>query len=452
MREFTQEELYEALDGYIENQEKLLAQAREAVVEWKYANDEMFANYPLSEEIGFRDYNKWDRAKRRWYKKEPNTRSWYKVGLDADGNVRVAENHTGKLVTFAIYTDGLIDEFRSWYGEGNLKRWIVEDGVTQAGYDCSIYPRQYEREVFHRENGRCVKSVVEGAFLSRRSDQWEDSSAQTFTYEYDDEGLLKVIEIDCDEELYPGGTQLLYTRPKPKPKRKKGDPKPRRPIVAYTYPYFEPDDADDPYYDVRSDAYGLEMNADDEWKIDAILLPAPQWVEAVTDATDVMSMGIKLGSCAMPEDGDLKKLKKAKAKWLVVDGASPDAKSHAQDALAAKLNVILSINDNEQLGALDGIDVGKPDALAVAFREDELPDAKAAQERAAAIRAELGKRNLADSRVVMACPLHIEGKVLIGNSNAMDYVGQPDIDGILVLDGTFDHVVNIMSIVADNSK
>ena len=93
---FTQSQLYDAVQHYVRNQEALLADANASVIEWKYADEEMFGLFPLFNEIGFRGDNKWQPAQRAWYASKPSTFS-YAHGFDVQGNVRLIQRGAGAL-------------------------------------------------------------------------------------------------------------------------------------------------------------------------------------------------------------------------------------------------------------------------------------------------------------------------------------------------------------------
>ena len=81
----------------------------------------------------------------------------------------------------------------------------------------------------------------------------------------------------------------------------------RRPVVAYTMRLTESEYG--PEYCVKCDAYGLEMNIDDAWPIDTILMAPPDLVDVITDETDVTSMGtVFVGAASSPADGDFQRL------------------------------------------------------------------------------------------------------------------------------------------------
>ena len=117
----------------------------------------------------------------------------------------------------------------------------------------------------------------------------------------------------------------------------------RRPVVAYTMSLSESEYG--PEYGVKCDAYGLEMNIDDEWPIDTILMAPPDLVDVITDETDVTSMGtVFVGAASPPSDGDFQTLAGSAATWVLLENA--DA---VVAALSAGLKVILCVEPSTDL-------------------------------------------------------------------------------------------------------
>ncbi len=431
MIEFSQPELLNAVKKYEKQETKLLADAEAFSVQWRYANDEMFGLFPLFDQIGFRGSSMWQPAKRRWLKDA--TGYWHKHGFDEQGRVRLIRRYDD-LNTLFVYFDQWVDEV-VFGGRGtSLRRYVRKNGRTIAEYDYQQDPHQYSLEIFEYDDNRCVGSVAHSWFVS--DGNWIAATWTTkCVFEYDAEGLVKVFR---NRGKFLGGNTLVYVRPKPKSTAKDKKTS-RRPFVGYTMAL--PAGAE-PEYAVYTDAYGLEMTIDDEWPIDTVILTPPELVYVVTEQIDVTSMGtVFAGASSAPPDGKLAKVKGDGGKWLLLDARESDVSAHVSSALKVKLNLILSVSNPEQISHAVK-DAGKLNAkqLVVAFRpQRELPPEKA-QELAAEMRSELRTLGCEKSRVVVAQKLD--------KSNVMEYVNQPDIDGVLLYESSFGEVLAVLGLIA----
>ncbi len=85
----------------------------------------------------------------------------------------------------------------------------------------------------------------------------------------------------------------------------------RRPMAAYTILT-----GDDPEYGIYTDAYGLEMNIDDELAVDTVLFAPADSVCKITEETDVTSMGtVYAGVSDSIDSKTLKKLSGVSGCW-----------------------------------------------------------------------------------------------------------------------------------------
>lgn len=158
-KDFSQQELLQAIQGYLKNKKARIAQATEAAVEWKFADDVMWSAEPLHEFFGFRGSNKWERAERKWLPSEMP--GCYRHGFDAQGRLRIAERKDGPTI-FIEYGKDQIDEMRYWRERSTfLRRCLQEKGVTQVMYQYHLDPHQYRRVDYQYDEGRCIQSVGE---------------------------------------------------------------------------------------------------------------------------------------------------------------------------------------------------------------------------------------------------------------------------------------------------
>ena len=84
-----------------------------------------------------------------------------------------------------------------------------------------------------------------------------------------------------------------------------------QPLIAYSVAIGD----EDPKYDAQSDAYGLEMSFDDEWPIDVVIVTTPKCVTAIAANTDLASVGVSIGTNAVPKSPHFA----SNASWLVLD-------------------------------------------------------------------------------------------------------------------------------------
>ena len=424
MIEFTQAELYDAIEGYNTNKDELVADARNSVVEWKYAYEEMISHFPLAGEISSRGENQWEPAV-DWLPAKPELHA-YEHGIDADGRIRLIRSN-GIATTLFSYFDDFVDEMRLSKTRA-LKRYLLGDGHVVAFYEYCLRPHQYSLETFEYADGKPVKSVEKSWFI--KNDEWVEASWTTScVYERDSEGLSRVYR-DAGKR---GGNKLVYVRPG----SGRLSDAPRRPFVAYTIEVR--DDCEDPSHDVYYDAYGLEMNIDDEWEIDTVLLTAPELVDSITGRTNVLEMGtVYAGSNAMPSD--LRKVKKDKGDWILLYAEEPDIAINVRDVVSAKLDVILVIQQASDIAvALNECDV-TADRLVVAYRPTVDCSADDVQTVASLVRAELASHNCDDSRIVVAAK--------IGMNEVMDYMTKCDIDGVLHFNGRYHSTMDILQPIA----
>ncbi|MCC6507673.1 MAG: hypothetical protein IT423_01095 [Pirellulaceae bacterium] len=425
---YTQKELYDSIQQYVQQYDEHLSSAMKAVVQWKYAECEMFGMVPLFHEIGFRGDNQWRPAARSWLSEKP-VNNCYEHGIDQSGRIRIIK--CGKLTTLFFYSDQVVDEmpFRDREpAPRGLRRYITQDGRVQAIYDCCISPEQYSLEKFQYRDGHPIRSDQQSWYVS--DDQWVQASwTTTCTYEYDAAGLARVYR-DMGERL--GGKKLVYVRPGIGRLRHRT----RRPFVAYV---IDPgSDRGEASHVVYSDAYGLEMNIDDEWPVDTVLLAPPRYVKVITGDTGVTSMGtVYAGASSMDSICDVRTAKKASARWILVDANHASAKSRVASVLKAKLNVILTITKPSELSSVLTAGPGlSSDRLVVAMNAKADSQPASIQALAAQARQLLKSINCADSRLIVAAQ--------IGKETIVDFLSQPDIDGVLHREGDFSSALDVL--------
>ncbi|MGB7344140.1 MAG: hypothetical protein WBD20_07995 [Pirellulaceae bacterium] len=203
----------------------------------------------------------------------------------------------------------------------------------------------------------------------------------------------------------------------------------RRPIVAYTIPVFE--NEDDPRYCIYCDAYGLEMSIDDEWPIDTVLLTAPELLDVIMEETDVTSMGTVFAGASA--GNDFAAVVKAKGTHVLL--------TPADDIAAGLIVILLTPPDTDLAARFSGLALTSEN-LVVALQPAKLPSPSDAQAVAAPHRVSLTELGCGDSRIVICGD--------IDESTINDYLAQPDVDGILLLDSSFDVVNELLSAIANS--
>ncbi len=426
---YTQPQLYDALQSYLRDKDAILSAVKSEVVEWKYANEEMYGLFPAFADIAFRGPNTWEPSKRRWLDKKP-ANNWFLHGLDAAGKVRIIERSYGITTVFIPKVDG-IDELMLGSRSTSLRRHIIKDGQVVGFYNYYLDPHQYSYEAYEYENERLIRSVEKTWFVS--DGEWKHATwLTTCTYEYDDQGLLKVNR-DMGKAL--GGNKLVYARKKTA-KTRKGTVQ-RRPFVAFTIEIQA--EVEDPEHFVYSNAYGLEMNIDDEWAIDTVILVPPQFVGVVTGDTGVTSMGtVYAGASQLKSIDRLQEILDAGGKWVLLSADDPNLPVSFSAALDAGLNVILSTGP-----LLNTSIFGKtlpanlqPDRLVIAFKPDGKCSPTQAQKIAAGIRSELETIKCSESRVIIAASVE--------QTKVPDYMKKADIDGFFLPDSDFGAALDVL--------
>ena len=207
---FSQRELWLLVRGYMDTADRLINDAKSQIVQWKYADSEMFGLFPLFEFISFRGSEKWQSNRGRWLTKQP--KGFHCVhGFDVDGAVRLIEKSNGITSVFVTSAE-FCDQITFGGRANNLKRHVIESDRVVACYDYHLDPHQYSRELFEYENESCVRSVVQSWFFDAEIDDWKMATWQTvFTYEHDSKGLVRAYR-DMGEQL--GGKELVFKRRK----------------------------------------------------------------------------------------------------------------------------------------------------------------------------------------------------------------------------------------------
>jgi len=430
MTEFTQPELYEAVQRYERDREQLMAEAEAAVVNWRFADDQMCSPLPHYDAIEYRaSGGHWYAAKRRWYERDPHT-VCFEHGFDVDGRIRLIRRTQGWVATLFCYSADMVDRIR-YYGqrwEPQLERYLLRDGRTQELYHYTLNPHQYHHEKFSYDGNRCIESVERGRYLDTRERGWVDSTIVTIRrYEHDSLGLVRAFE-----EMGSWGNKLVYVRPLSESRRLKREY--RRPFVGYSF--IPSAQGADPAAAVSADAYGLEMNIDDEWPIDTVVLVGAEHLRSIANGDLTKRGTVHVGAA----NGDFKSVRGSGGKWVLLDARSPDLS--IVEAMRAGLNVVLLLDGPEQLSQAVAVVRKLPHKRIVfAVRLAHGTSPQTAQQAAQAVRTALGKFRLAKSRVVIVPP---------DDETSVDYayVSQPDVDGAFLPAANFASAIEILAQLA----
>lgn len=430
----------QALAEALKNQETLVARAEKRVTEWKYATDMMDGAHPLFHHIGYRGFSQWKAADRRWLPAQLEGES-LRHGLDKSGQVQLVHQSGRGVILFQRTPEGL-DEIVL---NGNYSMFIrsrIQDGRTVETGTFRLCYHEYCVETYEYDaEGRCIRSTTL-AWCRNDDGSWRLLSViGACHYEYDEAGLVRAY----DQPINSQPRKLMYQRRGAGPVKKKDQSTrtqdaPRRPFVAYTFDEEGP--SDEPDYPFYSEAYGLEMIVDDEWPIDTVVLFPPERVEIITGSTELTSRGtVYAGMSFLPKGPALKKAIAADAQWVLIDGETREARKQIATVIRTKLNIILFVGKPDQVSLAFGH--GKePGAkrLVVAFRTAVRVTPAASQKKAKQVREKLREHKAADARVVMACGPRTR--------NLLSFTSQPDVDGVLILEGNYGLAFDLLSEMA----
>jgi hypothetical protein len=214
--------------------------------------------------------------------------------------------------------------------------------------------------------------------------------------------------------------------------------------------------ADDEHYQLYCAAYGIEMQIDDEWDAELVLLAPHEHLNAVTEDTGVtgddpgiVSAGVTDVPTKKSGKPDLSAIKSDRNNWLLIGGAgntdseqATRAKLHA--AVDAGCRVVLCFSETVtgQLPArLEGFDPRRLSQLVIAYTG---PDAA----RPAAARAAL--RCVQDSLrstlgTPAGCRFIVGGKATARSAVALTAI--PNVSGVLMEAGQYSDFGDILDVL-----
>ncbi|WP_146403057.1 hypothetical protein [Planctomycetes bacterium CA13] len=218
-----------------------------------------------------------------------------------------------------------------------------------------------------------------------------------------------------------------------------GMPAARRPLVVFSIAGVET--SDDPGQIVYDNAYGLEMQLDNEWYVDTVMLVVPEYVDVIANRTGLLNEEAAFaGTTSVPKAGAFQEWPEGKIAWVELDSLTGLA-----SILKQRHHAILRINASEDISAylspLAKKDVGaNPENMTFAIEVADGTDVDAGQKRANIVRQELRKVGLEDCRIVVATTELVD--------DVFPWMEQGDIDGFYVANATFDSILDTIADVS----
>ncbi|MEZ6134071.1 MAG: triose-phosphate isomerase [Pirellulaceae bacterium] len=214
-------------------------------------------------------------------------------------------------------------------------------------------------------------------------------------------------------------------------------------------------DADDIDYQLYCEAYGIEMQVDNEWNAEAVLLAPYDHLYAVTKNTDVTGEDaaiVSAGATDIPisDDGspEISVIKDSQNNWLLVG----DPRLHDTDeiihrklqtALDAGCRVIICITDTThdhiaaRINGLASIDCSR---IVIALVHSDAPTPNVAASVAESIRDQIASIG-ATGRARFIVAGNISG------DNAAEIVDINGVDGVLLMDDKYDDFGTILEVL-----
>lgn len=216
-------------------------------------------------------------------------------------------------------------------------------------------------------------------------------------------------------------------------------------------------DADDKQYALYSAAYGLEMQIDNEWEAELVLLAPHEFISAVTEDTDVTGEDTAIVSAGVTDvplkksgKPDLKAIRDARNNWLFVAGPGcTDTEGVIQaklnEALNAGCRVVLGCVEGSPLSArLSGIDHAKFSQVVVACLGEDAGQPASARRAIDAVRESL--RSIAGAEE--GCRIIVGGRITA--QGARELLEIPHLSGFLLQEvecESFDGILKLLAAI-----
>ncbi|MFN6128641.1 MAG: hypothetical protein ACK57G_16290 [Planctomycetota bacterium] len=203
---------------------------------------------------------------------------------------------------------------------------------------------------------------------------------------------------------------------------------PENPIVAFTIGMFNA--VDGPSYCVYTQAYGMEMQVDDEWPLNVLIMAPPHLVVSLTSEADVVSMGMIPGASYTPGDGDYSQISENGGQWVLAR-PSDDLQKIVRNGLGVLL-VIDSADDIDSISNFRGL---SSENMIVAFPIDSVSTLTTATQMLTEIQTKFAAKQ-------------ISARILISGSFAhkdlTDYMTIDGASGLLLLDASSDSILELI--------
>lgn len=200
------------------------------------------------------------------------------------------------------------------------------------------------------------------------------------------------------------------------------------PIVAFTIGMFN--SIDGPAHCVYTQAYGMEMQFDDQWPLNVIIMCPPHLISSMTQEAEVASMGMIPGASYTPGDGDYEQISQPGGLWVLAR-ESDDLQTIVQH----QLGVLLVLEDEQDMPKLSHISGLSSQNLIVAFPLDSISTHDSAQRMAAKVLANLPS-GCESAKIIVSASFE--------QAELIEYASIENVSGFLFLDASFDGVLEVI--------
>ena len=214
--------------------------------------------------------------------------------------------------------------------------------------------------------------------------------------------------------------------------------------IAFTIGMFN--SVDGPSHCVYTQAYGMEMQVDDEWPLNILVMAPPHLVASLTNEAEITSAGMIPGASYTPGDGNYQQISDNGGVWVVARSTDDFAKiaKHNLGVLLV-LDIEMESDIEDEMETEDEMDpqleIKVPDVsgmnsdnLIVAFPTFCF-DLEEVADHANLIRSKLPEE-CRDAQI-LACGCFDE-------SNLLEYAKLENVSGLLMLDASFDSVLELI--------
>ncbi|MFN9437455.1 MAG: hypothetical protein ACK6DC_21290 [Planctomycetota bacterium] len=174
----------------------------------------------------------------------------------------------------------------------------------------------------------------------------------------------------------------------------------------------------------------MEMQVDDEWPLNVLIMAPPHLVVSLTSEADVVSMGMIPGASYTPGDGDYSQISENGGQWVLAR-PSDDLQKIVRNGLGVLL-VIDSADDIDSISNFRGL---SSENMIVAFPIDSVSTLTTATQMLTEIQTKFAAKQ-------------ISARILISGSFAhkdlTDYMTIDGASGLLLLDASSDSILELI--------